>query len=86
MATQIRRAGFLLMTEINFTRLRKCPGADNGEINSKYSRLSIIQLSKANSPDNLLGGKKKPKQNQTSTTGQDTEIYNSQGPDAWHSS
>ena len=46
------------MTEINFTRLRKCTGADNGEINSKHSGLSIIQLSRANSPDNLLGGKK----------------------------
>ena len=53
------RAGFLLMTEINITCLRKCPGAGNREINSKHSRLSVTQLSKANSPDNLLGGKKK---------------------------
>ena len=41
------------MTEIN-TCLRKCPGAGNGEIKSKHSRLSVTQLSKANSPDNLL--------------------------------
>ena len=48
------------MTEINITCLGKCPGAGNGEINSNHSRLSVTQLSKANSPDNLLGEKKKP--------------------------
>ena len=76
------RAGFLLMTEINITCLRKCPGAGNREINSKHSRLSVTQLSKANSPDNLLGEKKKKKPNKIKPPQQDKTLRN---PNCWSS-